>query len=363
MRYCIFCLGLLFFLGCSKPEQPSAFFLGADLSYVNEMLDCGAEFRDNRQLVDPYALFAEKGCDIVRLRLWHNPQWTNYSNLKDVTRAMKAVKEAGMQVLLDFHYSDTWADPHLQQIPEAWSEVDKLEVLADSVYQYTYEVLTHLHQKGLIPQTVQVGNEINNEVLQPEDSMNTSSINWERNLVLINAGLRAVAEFAEDNQEKIGRMLHIAQPENALKWFAEAQGLTDYEWIGLSYYPKWSSYSLDSLSFAIDSLRTTYGKNVMIVETSYPYTLEDVDEANNVLGEDSLIPGFPASPEGQLAYVQELKKAIKAGGGSGVIYWEPAWVSTPCSTLWGKGSHWENATFFDASDGNESLMAFDFFVN
>ena len=99
----------------------------------------------------------------------------------------------------------------------------------------------------------------------------------------------------------------------------------------------------------------------MIVETAYPFTMENADEAGNILGMEALVDGYPATPKGQLNYLIDITKLIIEGGGEGVIYWEPAWISTSCSTPWGKGSHWDNATFFDAQNNNEALPAFEFF--
>jgi len=355
------------FSGCkNKPEQPNTdtFYLGGDLSYVNEMLDCGAEYRNQGKLVDPYQLFGQKGANISRLRLWHNPKWTNYSNYKDVELAIERSKEAGMEILLDFHYSDTWADPQHQVIPKAWENISDLNALSDSLYGYTYQTLSKLYAAGLLPDLVQVGNETNIEVMQDSATMNVDSINWKRNITLLNAGLQAVKDFSTQSGQGIERMIHIAQPENGLWWFKEAKenGLGDFEWIGLSYYPKWSTYGLNQLSIALDSLIKTYEKDLMIVETAYPHTLENVDEAHNILGEDALVEAYPATPEGQLAFMNELKKVTLESGGRGVVYWEPAWVTSACSTKWGQGSHWENASFFNGKKGNEALGIFDFFL-
>jgi arabinogalactan endo-1,4-beta-galactosidase len=210
---------------------------------------------------------------------------------------------------------------------------------------------------------VQVGNETNIEILQANDSVPAGKINWERNSFLLNKGLEAVDAFNKQTSERTQKMIHIAQPENAFWWFTEAtkNGLDDFEWIGLSYYPKWSEYKFQDIPQAIDSLKKLFNKRVMIVETAYPFTMENADEAGNILGEDALIPGYPATPEGQLNYLIDLTKLTIEGGGEGVIYWEPAWISTSCSTRWGKGSHWDNATFFDADNNNDALPAFEFF--
>lgn len=337
-------------------------YLGADLSYVNEIEDCGAKFQQNGKPVDPYKLFKDKGCNLVRIRLWNNPKATPYSNFEDVKKSIRRAKEQKMEVLLDFHYSDTWADPGRQDIPEAWANLKDVKVLADSVYNYTRNTLLKLEKLKLLPEIVQVGNETNSEVMQPEGKAK-DSIDWERNAYLINSGLKAVRTTSKEIGKDIKIILHIAQPENALWWFKDATkaGIIGYDIIGLSYYPIWSKIKFDGLPKAIDSLVTTYKKEVIIVETAYPFTMNDVDKANNILTEKALLKGYPATPQGQKEYMQELVKLTLQGGGSGVIYWEPAWVTSNCHTLWGHGSHWDNATFFDSGNNNEALPAFDFY--
>ncbi len=343
------------------PEPPAVFLRGADLSYVNEMEDCGARyFRRDGQEADPYALFADAGADIVRLRLWHTPSWTAYSNLEDVKRSIARAKAQGMQVLLDFHYSDDWADPGNQIVPAAWLQVvDNTTVLGDSLYQYTYRTLVNLNAAGLLPDMVQVGNEINDEILQDPDG-SYGPINWARNAALINRGLAAVRAASADLGREIQTMLHIAQPENALWWFEEAAraGIADYDWIGISYYPIWSDYSLSRLSSAIETLTGAYQKRLMVVETAYPFALDNADAANNILGNDAVAPGYPATEQGQFDFLKALEESVITGGGEGMIYWEPAWVSTGCSTRWGTGSHWDNATLFDRNHRELKGMEF-----
>ena len=161
--------------------------------------------------------------------------------------------------------------------------------------------------------------------------------------------------------KKIEVMLHIAQPENALWWFkdATANDIIDFDWIGLSYYPIWSSFKLENLETPLKTLINTYSKKLMIVETAYPFTLNNVDSANNILDSNALVMGYPASQQGQLGYLNKLKEIIENSGGKGLIYWEPAWVSTNCSTLWGKGSHWDNATLFDHN--NKATLGMQFY--
>ena len=343
-------------LSCCKNQQAEnisinfnpSYFLGADLSYINEMEDCGAVYKNFQgEKQDPYLIFSEAGANLVRLRLWHSPTWTNYSNLEDVKKSIRRAKKAEMKVLLAFHFSDDWADPHKQNVPEDWLEfMEDTTQLSDVLYAYTYQILQELQSLNLLPDIVQVGNEINAMILQRPSEL--IPIDWKRNAVLLNRAIKAVRDLSTA-ENKIEVMLHIAQPENALWWFKDAKenGVVDFDFIGISYYPKWSNKSLQELGDVITSLKNTYDKKVMIVETAYPFTLNGLDGANNILAEDSLEDEFPASQDGQLAYLNALHKTVKDFGGSGVLYWEPAWVSTKCATRWGIGSHWENATMFD----------------
>lgn len=341
------------------PEEPEVLYLGADLSYVNEMEDCGGEFRSAGQLVDPIELFRDKGANIVRFRLWHSPSWTDYSNLVDVKKSISRAKTEGFSILLDFHYSDDWADPGSQEIPSAWSGASTKEELGQLLYDYTYDVLTELYLEDLLPDMVQVGNEINNGLLRWQGQ---TGIDWENTVYYLNQGFAAVSEVEDDTGEEIETMVHIAQPENADWWFPEAfsAGLGPFDWVGLSYYPVWSDVNLEDLSGRLENIKTQTNRDIMIVETAYPHSLNDVDNANNILGSNALVQGYPATPEGQKAFLVDLVEEVVSGKASGVIYWEPAWISTGCSTRWGQGSHWDNATFFDAENNNEALPAFDF---
>ncbi|REH01193.1 glycoside hydrolase family 53 protein [Flavobacterium aquicola] len=338
-----------------------SFYYGADLSYLNEMEDCGAVYKNDKGVAqDAYKIFKEAGANLVRVRLWHNPTWTNYSNFNDVKKTISRAKALGMNVLLDFHYSDTWTDPEKQKIPAAWaSQMNNKEALGKLLYDYTYKTLNDLSKENLLPEIVQVGNEINPMILQGDELV--WPINWTRNSYLLNNGIKAVRDISKDKNKKIGVMLHIAQPENALWWFKEAtaNGITDYDWIGLSYYPSYSEYTLNDVSTPIKTLISTYKKRLMIVETAYPFTLNNNDNASNNLGTEALINGYQATQAGQLGYLKKLKEVVAAAGGEGIIYWEPAWVSTSCKTLWGTGSHWDNATLFDNT--NKATLGMQFY--
>jgi arabinogalactan endo-1,4-beta-galactosidase len=333
------------------------FYFGVDLSYTNEMEDCGAVYRENGEPRDPFELFHDHGANLVRARLWHTPDWTNYSTLDDVKRTFTRARAAGMDTMLDFHYSDNWADPGRQEIPAAWAGIADDADLADTLYAYTYDVLQELYRDDLTPAFVQIGNEINSGLLKAGDV----KLDWPRDALLINAGIRAVRDFAAETGTHPRIILHVAQPENAGWWFTQAEenGVTDFDVVGLSYYPQWSTFSIADTGAQVNGLRRRFGKDVMVVETGYAWTRDAVDEtADNILTQG--VPGYPFSPEGQRRFMTDLTQSLIGNGALGVVYWEPAWVSTECSTRWGQGSHWENATFFDFQNDNEVLEGINF---
>jgi arabinogalactan endo-1,4-beta-galactosidase len=341
----------------------SEYFAGVDLSYVNEIEGCGAQYQLHGKVRDPYELFAESGANLVRLRLWNNPTWTRFSTEPDVTRSIERAKRAGMNVLLDFHYSDDWADPQKQTIPAAWAaDIDNPDRLAQHVYEYTRDVLARLNARGLLPYMVQVGNETNTQMLRRADTSGTP-IDWQRNARVLNAGIRAVREAKAADGSHPRVMLHVAQPENVEPWFtaAEAAGVHDYDYIGVSYYPKWSKLDMAQAEKALAQVKARFKADIIIVEVSYPWTLKDAgDTASNLLGADSLLRGYPATKTGQQRFMDDVVQMTLHAGGVGVVYWEPAWVSTRCKTRWGQGSHWENATLFDFTKGNELNPAADY---
>src|SRR3712207_6088882 len=142
----------------SRATSNLPFLQGADLSYVNELQDGGVKYYKDGTEIDPYNMLKKYGGNLVRLRLWHNPtSWTNYSTLEDVKRSIRRAKQAGLNVLLDFHYSDSWTDPEKNLVPEAWRPFVKYSnLLANSVYDYTYQTLTHLMNTNLLPELVQI---------------------------------------------------------------------------------------------------------------------------------------------------------------------------------------------------------------
>ncbi len=339
----------------APPYTWQEFSMGADLSYVNEIEDYGGKYFVSGTHQDPFSIFASNGCNTVRVRLWHNPAWVGeitggklYSNLSDVEKTIRRAKDLGMAVSLDFHYSDIWADPNHQETPAAWQELG-MEQLRDSVYQYTLNVLNYLGSRGLTPEMVQVGNETNPGMLFPLGKINNGD--WTNFGLLLNSGIAAIRDFSKSSVIKPMIILHVAQFQNA-EWWVDGvvtKGkATDFDILGISHYAKWSTMnSMDIIYDKISALKARYQKKVMVVETAYPWTGADADSYVNIIAGKDTVTGYPATPQGQLKYLQDLTQTIISAGGSGLHYWEPAWITSPMKDKWGTGSAWDNCTLFD----------------
>jgi arabinogalactan endo-1,4-beta-galactosidase len=368
MRHIAFFLIFLGLLsGCKKSDKnapdetpvfypASKFVMGADLSYVNQIIDHGGIYKDSGSVQNPYVIFKNHGANVIRFRLFHNPVWTKelygtsgiqmYSDLSDVKKGIEKAKSEGLKVCLDFHYSDSWAGTDKQTIPAAWQSLS-LTILHDSLYDYTFKTLKALDDAGLMPEYVQTGNEINPGFLLP---LGNRWNNNEANMIyLLNGAIKAVRDASSSNSIKPEIIIHIAQPENVRTWFygLADKGLTGYDIIGFSYYYMWSATPLANISNMVSMLKTTFKKDVMIMETTYPWTKEYADNYNNIINTSLLAPGYPASEEGQYEYMHALTQEIIEGGGKGIFTWEPAWITSTMKDLWGTGSSWECNTFFD----------------
>lgn len=338
------------------PSSAHEFYFGADLSFANEMDDCGVVYRENGQPKDLFALFKEHGANIARVRIWTDGNPTKYSNLADVERSLKRIKAAGMTASLDFHYSDWWADGGKQTIPAAWAKIKNPHKLAKVLYRYTYDTLIALDKAGVMPDIVQPGNEINHEILD-KGRWRSGAIDWKRNALLLNAAIKAIRDAGRRSSTRPKVMIQIAQPENVLPWFAAAvkAGVTDFDMIGISYYPKWSMDSLRGLGRTINILRNRYPNvDVTVVETAYPWTTGQ----DSGLAKDNVTPGYPATPQGQKDFLVDLTQTVIANGGVGVLTWAPDWIPSQCTKGPARGVDWEVMTFFGPN--GEVLPGIDF---
>lgn len=364
---------LLGFFGIHIAVLAQTFYFGNDLSYVNQMEDCGAVYKENMQPKDPFRIFADHGTNLVRVRLWNDPSWwqdslvqpagvkKHYNDFDDVKKTIQRAKHNGMQVMLDLHLSDFWADPSHQIVPKSWLSVARNDsLLADSVYQFVKRILTQLNIDTLMPEIVKVGNE-SNPGMMIHTTLNSDysasgliSYSWTRQAKLFNAAFKAIREVGNQSYINPKICLHYAGLKNLADWYQNVinYGITDFDIIGFSYYYAWHGYSIKALGDAIRNLRTKFPQyQVMAVETGYPWSTANYDAMPNIVTTPD--PQYlPVCPEKQLEYMVDYTRTVMKAGGIGVIFWEPAWVSTPCRTPWGIGSSHDHLAFFDPKNTN-----------
>jgi len=332
----------------------SAWIKGMDVSFLDEIEQGGGMFHDATESGDALRILRDGGVNSIRLRIWNDPPGT-YCNLERTLLMAKRVKALGMQLLLDFHYSDRWADPANQWKPALWTDLQGRE-LEQAVYDYTYEVLAVLRAGGALPDMVQIGNEITYGMLWPDGRIGAEGDpvaadgQWARLCGLLKAGIGAV----RDTDESVRIMLHIdrgGDPEGSRSFFdrMEAEGI-DYDVIGLSYYPWWHG-PLEQLSRNLDELAERYGRDLIVVETAYPWTFRAREGFPLIVENDEALPAaYPATPEGQAAYMKAFADVIRrtpGGRGIGFYYWEPCWIPSQREWSVGHANNWSNLTLFD----------------
>ncbi|MEK4072271.1 glycosyl hydrolase 53 family protein [Paenibacillus sp. FSL M7-0656] len=330
---------------------------GVDISTLTAIEDKGGKYVDSngteRDLLD---ILKDRGVNYVRLRLWNDPQKSGgYNDKDDVIRLAERVKKKGMKILLDFHYSDEWAHPGQQLLPKAWEGLSP-EELKQAVYNYTYEVVREMKAKGAMPDMVQIGNEINSGVLNGL----SSDVDFEQNVALLKSGIdavRAVEGEITDNADKVKIMIHLAEggKVDTFKWYFKelSAGGLEYDIIGLSYYPFWHGTFAD-VQKTMNEVSVEFGKDVIIAETSYPFSYKNGDAHGNIIGSDEALhvggADFPATVQGQydaIAGIMDMIANVPGNHGAGFFYWEPAWIPAGVGWIASEGNAWENQAMFD----------------
>ena len=324
-----------------------SFIKGADVSYLPQVEDNGGVYKEDGVEKDPLKIFKDHGFNYIRLKLWHTPA-ENYNNLEKILYMANRIKEKGLKFLLDFHYSDTWADPGHQKKPKAWENIS-FDALKDSVYEYTKKVIQALNDPGTIPEMVQLGNEINSGMLWNDGRVGGAyNSNWPNFAALLKEGIRGVRESCESG-DSVLIMIHFAGAGNnsGNRWFFDnllSNGV-NFNIIGLSFYPWWHG-TLSQVKSNLNDLAGRYKKDIVIAEYAYPWTLQWFDSQNNIVGsQNQLHAGYPASVNGQASFIKDLMNIVrqtKDGMGKGLFYWAPEHISTPTFL-----SDWENNTLFD----------------
>ena len=294
--------------------RPLDYAIGADLSFLRQAEQRGTKFKDAGSEKPGLQIFRDHGYNWIRLRIFHTP--TQLPNNLDYTVATaKAAKGLGFKFLLDFHYSDTWADPAKQFLPKAWEGKSHAE-LVQAVRDYSRDTIAAFRAGGVMPDMVQIGNEITPGMLWPDGKLP----NWDNFTDLLKAGIAGV-EAASAGTERPRIMIHIDKGGDrvATKRFFDgiiARGVA-FDVIGQSYYPWWHGTLLelrDNLAFMAEN----YDKDIILVEVAYNWKPAEY--------RDKPAP-FPETAEGQRQFLDEVNRLVLAtphGRGKGIFWWEPA---------------------------------------
>lgn len=338
-------LSLYFLAGIALAQAPSGNFLRCgDLSFLDELETAGAVYRDAGTAGDALEILKSRGFNAVRLRIFHTPTELR-DGLEDVLALARRARSLELGLVLDFHYSDTWADPGHQTKPTAWTTLSHA-ALRDSVKAYTQHVLAALKTQGTVPAIVQIGNEITGGFLWNDGRVGgafDTPLQWKRLGELLQSATEGVREVVGDSSRI---MIHIDRggSPGAARWFFDhliAEGVS-FDLIGLSYYPWWHG-PLEQFQATLNLLKAHYRAPVFLAETAYPWTLEWFDDRHNIVGlPEHVLPGYPATPQGQVAFLTTVVESLMRVAAQGACYWAPDYVATP-----GYGSPWENLALFD----------------
>ncbi|MBS0187998.1 MAG: glycosyl hydrolase 53 family protein [Planctomycetes bacterium] len=342
------------FSGSTIADEP---IRAVDCSFIPQIESLGGTFFVNGAPVDPIPFFAATGVNAVRLRVWHSPADGFCGTARTLAFAQR-VRTAGLKLIIDFHYSDSWADPGQQTKPAAWASLT-FPQLTLAVQSYSQSLVQALVVQGTPPDIVQIGNEITSGMLWNEGRISYwGDPNWQNLATLLRAGVNGVRAACPSARI----MLHIDRGgDNAgtRAFFDRAvQYNVPFDIVGLSYYPWWHG-PLEALAANLTDTAARYGKPVLIAETAYPWTLGWSDAQPNFVWQNSqLLSSFPADPSGQRAFLHslfEIQRHLPEGRGAGVCYWAPEFSAFP-----GLQSPWENLALFDFS--GERLPAWEAFL-
>ncbi len=324
----------------TKVPVPEEFITGADLSSYISLVESGVVFKDENgnPLNDEefFKAIADGGTNWVRIRVWNDPYDASGNGYgggnNDIEKAIKIGKlatKAGMRVLIDFHYSDFWVDPSKYAAPKAWTGME-IEEKEKALYEFTKNSLIKLYNAGVDVGMVQVGNETNSGIAGETSDVNMAT--------LFNAGSKAVREFSEEylgDRSAVLVAVHFTDPQDGFKGTADTlnSNNVDYDVFASSYYPQWHENATakgdtSSLTSALEYVSSTYGKMVMVAETSWSTTWEDGDGHGNTAPKTSgQNLQYDISVQGQIDAMRAVISAINSvPNGIGVFYWEPAWI-------------------------------------
>ena len=315
----------------------SNFILGADISSLPQVIDGGGLFfTTNGTEANVFDLMEYSGFHYARLRLWVDPVSVvdatgDYCNFEQTLRTAQLIKASNWSLLLDFHYSDWWADPGHQKKPSAWENLS-FNVLMETLYKYTYQTLVNFSNAGIVPDLIQTGNEIAHGMLWPDGK----TTNMSQFVQLLNISRIAIHDFCFNySLSDIPIIIHNPGDSwGGYEWFFDS--ILDlgavFDIIATSYYPKWHG-TLHDLGFMLNQTALKYNKKIMVVETNYPSGMYWInDESGDYWAVEDMLDGYPATPQGQRLFFEAVIQTvinIPHDLGIGLFLWEPAWV-TPC---------------------------------
>lgn len=353
------------------------FIKGADVSMLKQIEISGGKFYDQGVEKEALQILKDHGVNWVRLRIWNHPFDVDGKPLgggnNDKAKTIEIAKRAhdlGLKVLLDFHYSDFWADPEKQNKPLEWEGLNTAQ-LQDALYEYTADVIQGLTTVGAMPEMVQIGNETNTGMVWP-DGKTTGSGGFEGWANLVKKGVQAIRDHDPNQNDPAKRtkiMVHLADGGNNELYRRNFDQLearnVDYDVIGFSYYPYWHG-PLEQLQQNMTDISKRYNKEVLVAENAYAYTLNDGDNFSNNFGpSQEQLGGYKATVQGQAQEVRDVMNAVAQvpeQKGLGIFYWEPDWIpvkGAEWSSKPGEGNGWENQAMFDFN-GN-ALPSLDVF--
>lgn len=326
---------------------------GADVSTLAKAEALGARyFRADGTPADALTILREHGVNTLRLRVWvASPD--GYHNAARILPLAKRARALGFRLIIDFHYSDTWADPAHQTKPAAWESLPFDELVA-AVHAHTFELCRALAEQGSPADIVQIGNETNDGLLWPDGRVSENGNDFAPLARLLRAGIRAAREAHAET--RIALQLGTAVDEKLIHWWFDgvrAAGV-DWDYTALSYYPHLHGPP-ERLGPALANAAARYERPVLLMETAYPFTLENADAQRNMVGRpEQLLPDYAATPEGQSAFLQAVFKIVRqvpSARGAGVVYWEPTWLALK-GNGWNNrdprsGNNWENQALFN----------------
>lgn len=344
------------------------FIMGADISMLAQIEASRGKYYVNGVEEDCLKILKNHGVNWIRLRIWNDPTDENGEDLgggnndleKTVEIAARA-KAMGLKFLLDFHYSDWWADPGKQNKPKAWEGLDS-EQLKQAVYDYTAEVIQRLAKAGAMPDMVQLGNEVNGGMIWPDGKTWRQGAEviggYDGFAELLKQGIQAVRDNDPNNNrtgKRVRIMIHLANGGDNKLYRTVFDALTarnvEFDVIGLSYYSYWHG-TLNQLKNNMNDISKRYQKDVLVAEAAYAFTLDNSDGLANLFGEkEQNIGGYKATVQGQATAMRDVMAAVARvpdGRGLGIFYWEPDWIPVE-GAGWktGEGNAWENQALFD----------------